>query len=905
MPDRVRPLRKKSASISNISTENYSRGLHFPRLFTTPDVNLFDTVDWTIRTASIVNENGAVIFEQKNVEAPVSWSDLAVNVVASRYFRGKMGSQEREAGVKTLLLRVVDTITTWGKDQGYFAADDDAESFHDELLYLLLHQMASFNSPVWFNVGVEERPQCSACFILDVEDTMESILNWYTQEGMIFKGGSGSGINVSKLRSSRESLSGGGTASGPISFMKAADASAGVIKSGGKTRRAAKMVILNVDHPDIVEFINCKASEERKAQVLIRAGYDSSLNGAAYSTIAFQNANHSVRVSDDFMDAVVNNEKWRTKCVVSGANADIYDARDLFRKIAQAAHLCGDPGMQFDTTINNMHTCPETGPIEGSNPCSEYMHVNNSACNLASLRLTKFLSGESFAVADFRHAVEILITAQDIIIDKASYPTKAIAKNSSQLRALGLGYADLGALLMSLGLGYDSDEGRTWASGITALMTGSAYIQSTKLAAARGPFKEFRRNREPMLKVIRAHRKNARDLLSEKLPEELQTSIGDVWDKALALGEQHGFANCQVSVLPPTGTIAFMMDCDTTGVEPEIALVKYKKLSGGGRLKIINKTVEKALKRLNYSPVVIQRILEGIEKTGTIEGIKDLVPEHLHIFDCAFKPLNGSRYIGPEGHVRMLAAIQPFISGAISKTVNLPSDVTVEQVEGIFMLAWRLGLKSIAVYRDGCKLVQPIDLGGPEQKTSPIRKRLPVDCKSERHKFQIAGQKGYLHVGFYEDGRVGEIFIRMAKEGSTISGLMDTIATLTSIALQYGVPLEALVNKFSHTRFEPSGFTSNPKLPIAKSLIDYIFRYLGLEFLSKEGQEAAGLTPLDEKSSNRELPSPIENGDSAIGDGHAFNAQSDAPACADCGAIMVRNGSCYKCVNCGWGNGCS
>ncbi len=861
------------------------------------------------RTAIIRSEKGAVIFEQSEVEAPVDWSDMAINVVASRYFRGAPGTPDRESSVRSLLRRVVTTLTHWGRDQGYFASKDDEAAFHDELLYMLLRQKVSFNSPVWFNVGADPKPQCSACFILDVDDNIESILDWYAQEGMIFKGGSGAGINVSKLRSCKEPLSGGGTASGPLSFMKAADASAGVIKSGGKTRRAAKMVVLNIDHPDILDFIHSKAKEERKAQALIRAGYDPSFEGEAYASVAFQNANHSVRIPDAFMEAEKNNEKWQTRYVVSGSVAETWNARDLFREIAEAAHACGDPGIQFDTMINNMHTCPETAPIRASNPCSEYMHLDNSACNLASLRLTSFLDDDGFALDAFQHAVDVIITAQDMIVDKAAYPTAAITRNSSDYRSLGLGYADLGALLMSLALPYDSEEGHAWAGVITAILTGEAYSQSARLAAVRGAFRGFEKNSHAMLRVIQAHQKNLDRINTSVLPEVMAAHARETWKTALELGGAHGYANAQVTVVAPTGTVAFMMDCDTTGVEPEIALVKYKMLSGGGRLKLVNRTVAKALEKLEYPPAIIRNILDKIEETGTIEGIEEVAPEHLPVFDCAFKPLLGKRFISPKGHLRMMSAIQPFISGAISKTVNLPGDTTVEQIEEIFRMAWKLGLKSIAVYRDGCKGTQPIGLSGTDiGKSFPVRRRLPIDCKSVRHKFNIAGQRGYIHTGFYNDGKVGEIFIRMAKEGSTVSGLMDTIATLTSISLQYGVPLEALVYKFSHMRFEPSGFTGNPQIPIAKSLIDYIFRYLGLNFLKKEEQQAAGLLAVDETAHKGETGG--ERGGSIVVEpaiimDQAFNTQSDAPACADCGAIMVRNGSCYTCLNCGSTTGCS
>lgn len=912
MAGRVQSLRDAKLKSRSATVEATGAGLKFRRLFSNANQDPMTTVQWGTRSAVIRNEDGQVIFEQKDVEAPVSWSDMAVNVVASRYFRGIPGTTNREKSIKDIILRVADTIHRWGLEQGYFASEDDAAVFRDELVFILVHQKASFNSPVWFNVGVEEVPQCSACFILSVDDTMESILEWYRQEGMIFKGGSGSGVNVSRLRSSRESLGGGGTASGPVSFMKAADASAGVIKSGGKTRRAAKMVILDADHPDIVDFIRSKAEEETKAQILVRAGWDGATGEKAYSTVAFQNSNHSVRVTDSFMEADRDDGEWQTHFRLTGETAGTYRARDLMHEIARAAHQCGDPGIQFHTTVNRWHTCPETAPILASNPCSEYMHVNDSACNLASLKLTAFLEGDRFLTGPFRHAVDIMITAQEILVDKASYPSPAIEENSRNMRALGLGYADLGALLMELGLPYDSDDGRSWAATITALMSGEAYLQSARIASVKGPFLEFKKNRDAMLRVIGMHRQHAGRIDSSLVPSDLISEALETWDATLEMGEEHGFRNCQATVLAPTGTVGFMMDCDTTGVEPEMALVKYKSLSGGGHLKIVNRTVPRALERLGYPPVMIQHIMATMEETGTIEGIEDVSSEHLPVFDCAFKPINGKRLISPQGHLRMMAAVQPFISGAISKTINLPNETTVEEIESIFRPAWRLGLKAISVYRDGCKAIQPLGLGATttDKGFGPERHRLPVDCKSVRHKFEVAGQKGYIHTGFYEDGKVGEIFIRMAKEGSTISGLMDTIATLTSIALQYGVPLEALVAKFSHVRFEPSGFTSNPDIPIAKSLTDYIFRYLGIRFLNKSQQKAAGLLPSahdQEPSSELLIPRRTKGAPAQRSKdlGHTFNPQSDAPACPDCGAIMVRSGSCYECLNCGGTTGCS
>ena len=885
------------------------RGLGVPRHFTEAGVDPFDTVEWERRSAVIYGEKGEVVFEQHDVEMPKSWTQLATNVVVSKYFRGPLGTPQRETSVRQLIGRVVGTIRSWGVAQGYFATPADAAAFADELTHLVLHQKACFNSPVWFNVGVEAKPQCSACFILSVEDTMDSILDWYRREGVIFKGGSGSGVNLSRLRSSRERLAGGGTASGPVSFMKAADASAGVIKSGGKTRRAAKMVVLNVDHPDVLEFISCKAEEERKARILVAAGYDSSLDGAAYASVAFQNANNSVRVTDEFMRAVLANGSWHTRFVTTGEVAGTYRAREVMQRIAEAAHACGDPGMQFDTTINDWHTCPASGRINASNPCSEYMHLDDSACNLASLNLMRFVdaSGE-FDTAAFRQAVDVLITAQDILVDNSSYPTAEITRNAHAYRELGLGYANLGALLMWLGLPYDSDAGRQYAAAVTALMSGEAYLQSARIASDMGSFAGYAPNRDAMLRVIGKHRAAAHAIDPTLVSFDLLSEARRVWDDALALGEQVGFRNSQATVLAPTGTIAFMMDCDTTGIEPDIALVKYKKLVGGGMLKIVNNTVPHALRRLGYDSREVQEIVEYLNEQETIEGAPHLSDEQLVVFDCAFKPARGSRAIPHLGHIRMMGAVQPFISGAISKTVNMPGEATVSDVADAYLEAWRQGLKAIAIYRDGCKQTQPLTTGkaaeaAPQLEFRPVRRRLANDCKSERHKFEIAGHEGYIHVGFYEDGTPGEIFIKMAKEGSTISGLMDTIATLTSMALQYGVPIEVLVTKFAHVRFEPSGFTKNPDIPMAKSLTDYIFRFLGSRFLSPELRREVGLVeaPVSEvRPSARATLEPVSRGSVA-----SFSPQADAPSCPDCGAIMVRNGSCYKCLNCGATSGCS
>ncbi|MGQ9525872.1 MAG: vitamin B12-dependent ribonucleotide reductase [Armatimonadota bacterium] len=884
---------------------NAARGLKVHRRHTEPGVNPLDVVEWERRTAVITGEKGEVVFEQKDVEVPRFWSQLATNVVVSKYFRGHVGTPEREHSVRQLISRVADTIARWGQEQGYFATDEDADAFHAELVYALLHQKASFNSPVWFNVGTDAgggKPQGSACFINSVEDNMDSILHLAAVEAKLFKGGSGTGTNLSTIRSSKEPLSGGGTASGPVSFMKGYDAFAGVIKSGGKTRRAAKMVILNIDHPDIVDFIKCKAEEEKKAWALIDAGYDGSFNGEAYSSVFFQNSNNSVRVTDAFMHAVETDGEWQTRAVTTGEVVDTYKARDLMRMIAEAAWICGDPGIQFDTTINSWHTCPNSGPIRASNPCSEFMFLDDSACNLASLNLLRFLTPEGeFDAEDFVHTVELMITAQEILVDNCSYPTEAIERNSHDFRPLGLGYANLGALLMALGLPYDSDEGRAFAAVITALMTGAAYRQSARIAEFKGPFNGFATNREPMLKVIQRHRHHVDRIDSALVPHNLLSAARHAWDEALVLGEKHGYRNAQVTLLAPTGTIGFMMDCDTTGIEPDIALVKYKKLVGGGVLKIVNQTVPLALARLGYSSSAVGKIVEYIDTNDTIEGAPGLKEEHLPVFDCAFRPANGSRYIHYMGHLRMMAAVQPFLSGAISKTVNMPNDATPEDIMDVYMTAWRLGLKAVAIYRDGCKRTQPLSTGREEKtaavEAKPIRRRLPDERRAITHKFSVAGHEGYITVGMYDDGTPGEIFIVMSKEGSVISGLMDSFATAISLALQYGVPLSVLVRKFSHVRFEPAGFTNNKDIPIAKSVIDYIFRWLALKFL----------TPEEQPSATQDVPVMSAQARMAMEDAErqVFMLQADAPPCPECGAIMVRNGACYKCLNCGATSGCS
>jgi ribonucleoside-diphosphate reductase alpha chain len=887
---------------------------------------------WEARSAVINDERGRPVFEQHDIEVPTTWSQTATNIVASKYFRGQLGSEERERSVKSLISRVVDTIAHWAERQGYFASPGDLQNFSDDLTHLLVTQKAAFNSPVWFNVGIEPHPQASACFINSVQDTMESILTLAKTEGMLFKYGSGTGSNLSSIRSSKEPLAGGGTASGPVSFMRGYDAFAGVIKSGGKTRRAAKMVILNADHPDIAEFITCKAEEERKAWALIEAGYDGAFNvrGGAYDSVFFQNANHSVRVTDEFMRAVVEDREWHTRYTLDGQPCETFQARELMRMMADAAWQCGDPGMQYDTTINDWHTCPNSARINASNPCSEYMFLDDTACNLASLNLMKFRREDGeFDVEAFRAAVRTIITAQEILVDNASYPTPAIERNSHAYRPLGLGYANLGVLLMDRGLPYDSDTGRAYAASVTALMHGEAYLQSARVAAAMGPFAGYTRNAEPMLRVIDKHRQAAYKIDGSLVPRELLRASLGVWDDAYAAGVQHGYRNSQVTVLAPTGTIGFMMDCDTTGIEPDIALVKYKKLVGGGVMKIVNQSVPGVLKKMGYSAGQVEDILRYIEAQEMIEGAPHLKEEHLPVFDCAFPPMGGKRSIHYMGHVKMMAAVQPFLSGAISKTVNMPTDATPEDITHAYIESWRLGLKAVAVYRDGCKRSQPLSTGkesvsepnapaeselaaaAPVAAPRPARRKLPDERRAITHKFSIAGHEGYITVGMYEDGKPGEIFLVMAKEGSTISGLMDAFATSISMALQYGVPLEALVEKFSHVRFEPSGFTKNPEIPYAKSITDYIFRWLASKFLSAEHQAAVGVQSA--QSAAREAESEWANaaGFGAGGGSHAatapaaFRPQADAPACHYCGSIMTRNGSCYRCANCGSTSGCS
>ncbi len=919
-------------------------GLEVERFFSREGIDPFDEIEWETRSAVIGNEKGELVFEQRDVEIPRFWSQQATNIVVSKYFRGQIGAPERERSVKQLVGRVVDTITGWARAQQYFASEDDLQAFSDDLKHLLVYQKAAFNSPVWFNVGFEKHPQCSACFINSVQDTMDSILTLARTEGMLFKYGSGTGSNLSSIRSAKELLAGGGTASGPVSFMKGFDAFAGVIKSGGKTRRAAKMVILNAEHPDIEEFINCKVEEEKKAWALIDAGYDGSFTGPAYASVFFQNSNNSVRVTDEFMRAVMDDGEWQTRAVLPPHEVTgTYTARALMRQIAEATHICGDPGMQFDTTVNDWHTCPNTARINASNPCSEYMFLDDSACNLASINLMKFVrdDGELDAVG-FEAACRTLITAQEILVDNSSYPTRAIEKNSHDYRPLGLGYANLGALLMSRGLPYDSDAGRDYAAAITAIMHGAAFAQSSKIARDHGgPFAGYAQNREPFLRVMRKHRAALKDIDRTHVPADLLEAARVVWDEVIELGEQHGFRNAQATVLAPTGTIGFMMDCDTTGVEPDIALVKYKKLVGGGLMKIVNQTVPMALEKLGYAPQQITGIIEYIDEHETIEGAPHVKEAHLPVFDCAFKPARGVRSIQYMGHIRMVGATQPFLSGAISKTVNVPKDATIEDIEQAYIDAWRLGAKAVSIYRDGSKRTQPLNTSNTSKdgahaarnvgsaaassdamRTSssvdagPRRRRLPDERHALTHKFDIAGHEGYITVGLFEDGQPGEIFLVMAKEGSTISGFADAFAQAISYALQYGVPLQDLVDKFSHVRFEPSGMTKNPDVRFAKSIVDYIFRWMASKFLSQDAQFRAGVNVREEAvTSPEQLPLDVAAAAGAsptaviakksISSFAAMQNQEDAPPCSTCGSIMVRSGSCYKCSNCGTTSGCA
>ncbi len=977
-------------------------GMQIERQFCPAGVNPFDTVEWETRSAAIKDESGKALFEQTDCQIPKSWSQLATNVVVSKYFYGEPGTPERENSVQQLIHRVTRTIADWGIADGYFASAEDGETFYDELSWLCLHQYGSFNSPVWFNVGLfheygvtgakctwncnpdtlvveqpenpYEYPQASACFIQSVEDNMEDIMRLASSEAMLFKFGSGTGTDLSTIRSSREKLSGGGTPSGPLSFMRVYDSIAGVIKSGGKTRRAAKMQSLKVSHPDVMEFIECKWKEEQKAHALIREGYESNFNGEAYSSVFFQNANLSVRVTDEFMMAVRDGKPWTTTWVSEKASGEppTYDARTVLEKMADCAWHCGDPGVQYDTTINDWHTCPSSGRINASNPCSEYMFLDNTACNLSSINLMKFRREDgTFDIERFKATARLFFIAQEILVDHASYPTEQIAKNSHLYRPLGLGYSNLGSLIMTAGVAYDSDEARSICGSITALLHGSANLTSAEMAGVVGPFAEYERNKAPMQRVMRMHRDAVTDI-DDAGPAYLKQAAQDLWDKVIELGDRYGYRNAQATVLAPTGTISFMMDCDTTGIEPDIALVKYKQLAGGGVLKIVNRSVSLGLETLGYSAEQVTDIVAYIDANDTIEGAPHLKDEHLGVFDCAFKPANGTRSIPWQAHVQMMAAAQPFLSGAISKTVNMPNDVTAKDIADAYFWGWELGLKAIAIYRDGSKQSQPLNTKAEskeeeDQKPKVVykarRERLPDTRNSLTHKFNIAGHEGYLNVGLYPDGRPGELFITMAKEGSTVGGLMDAFGTAISMSLQYGVPLEVLVNKFSHTRFEPMGHTTNPDIRIAKSMLDYIFRWMGITFLAgyKEAstgqlKEAAStakpvvaakaITAKPAAAAKPSKPSETKaeaNGNGAVEtisseiqtaacfgrdsevsassleragvmiqsdtkgnrDSQFAGFQSDAPSCDNCGSITVRNGNCYLCHNCGNSMGCS
>jgi ribonucleoside-diphosphate reductase alpha chain len=944
------------------------KGLQVQRRFTTEGTHPYDQLTWEHRDAVITNwRDGTIAFEQRDIEFPATWSLNATNIVAQKYFRGPLGTDRRERSVRQMIDRVAGTITRWGVKDGYFATDADGEAFQSELTHILVNQMAAFNSPVWFNVGVEPDPQCSACFILSVEDTMPSILNWYVEEGMIFKGGSGSGINLSSIRSSREQLAHGGEASGPVSFMRGADASAGTIKSGGKTRRAAKMVILNVDHPDVRDFIWCKAREEHKARALRDAGFDMDLDGRDAYSIQYQNANNSVRVTEEFMRAYESGQDFAMRAVMDGTEIDRVPAADIMRDVAQAAWECADPGMQYDTTINDWHTTPESGRINGSNPCSEYMHLDNSACNLASLNLLKFLRDDDvFDVDAYKHAVEIVFLAQEIIVGNSSYPTERITANAKAFRQLGIGYANLGALLMALGKGYDSDGGRAWAGALTALMTGQSYRTSARVAEVTGPFAGYGPNRDPMLRVMRKHRAAVDEIDAPMVQTDLLDAARTSWDEAIELGEEFGYRNAQASVLAPTGTISFLMDCDTTGIEPDLALIKYKKLVGGGSMAIVNQTVPRALRKLGYAQEQVEAIVEYIAEHNSVKGAPALREEHYEVFQCAM----GDNTIHYMGHLRMMAAAQPFLSGAISKTVNMPEDVTVEDVEQVYVEGWKLGLKAVAIYRDNCKVGQP--LSAEKTKTSdvaeagsdtvttdsgialhidaaPVRKRLPKVRPSTTTSFRLADLEGYLTAGSYPDDGLGEIFVKTSKQGSTLSGVMDAFAIAVSLGLQYGVPLEAFVSKFTNMIFEPNGLTDDPDVRFAQSLVDYLFRRLAIDHLDVETRHALGIRTTAERTADvngtsapapaqieapkaeapkaeapkAEAPaapaappaapvvassSPSAPVPARPGSGLALTpgmAAVDAPYCSTCGVRMRPAGSCFVCESCGTTSGCS
>jgi ribonucleoside-diphosphate reductase alpha chain len=892
------------------------------RLFTREGTHPYDEIEWVKRDATV---GGGSVFEQKDAEFPEFWSQDAVNITAAKYFRGKLNTPERETSVKQMIDRVVKNIRKWGEDFGYFADANQANVFEHELTHILVNQKGSFNSPVWFNVGMREKPQCSACFILSVEDSMGSILEWIKTEGTIFKGGSGSGINLSPLRSKLESLSQGGKSSGPVSFMRGADSVAGMIKSGGTTRRAAKMVVLNIDHPDILEFVQAKAKEEKKVRALMDAGYNmADLNDEAWNSIQFQNANNSVRITDDFMEAVAKDGEWKTSYRHGGANAaePAYGARELLKEIAKAAWECGDPGVQFDTIINKWHTCPNSGRINASNPCSEYMHLDDSACNLASINLLKFMREDgTFMVKEFKHTVDVFILAQDIIVDGSSYPTPKIAANAHAFRELGLGFANLGALLMRKGIPYDSEEGHAWGGAIASLLTGEAYRYSSLLARRVGPFEGYEVNKEPMQNVIGMHRDASRQVNTFHLKDAtLAKSMQEVWDEAYALGEEHGFRNSQATVIAPTGTISFMMGCDTTGIEPDFSLVKMKQLVGGGWMKIVNASVDAALEKLAYGKDERDAILAHISEQGTIEGAPYVKEEHLPVFDCAVRAAKGTRSISWKGHVKMVAAVQPFISGAISKTFNMPHETSEEEIAEAYMMAWKLGIKAFAVYRDGSKATQPLNTAAQKKKDTkdlasreaavPARNRLPVTRVSETHKFAIAGHDGYITYGMYEDGTPGEIFIKMSKQGSTLSGLLDAFAISVSVALQYGVPLKRLVEKFIYTRFEPSGFTENANIRIATSILDYIFRYLASRFLSNEDLVELGLhqfIPAEPLVETKEIKSPVavaaRTEESSRTESSGSAKVSSETLCKKCGGMMIRTGTCLTCIGCGDSSG--
>ncbi len=903
-------------------------GLRVERHFTIAGTHPYEDVEWETRDAIITDyRTGDVAFEQRDVEFPAPWSMNATTIVAQKYFRGTLGSPQRERSVKHMIDRVADTITEWGRTDGYFVDDESADAFNVELKHLLVHQKAAFNSPVWFNVGVESEPQCSACFILSVEDTMSSILNWYVEEGTIFKGGSGSGVNLSRIRSSTEHLRGGGQASGPVSFMRGADASAGTIKSGGKTRRAAKMVILDVDHPDIEQFIWCKQREELKARALREAGFDMDLDGLDSASVQYQNANNSVRVTDAFMRAAERAADWQLKAVTTNATVKSVPAADLLRQIAQAAWECADPGIQYDTTINDWHTTPNAGRINGSNPCSEYMHLDNSACNLASLNLRKFESDGVFDVTSFRRAVDIMFTAQEILVGNSSYPTEAIGINARAYRQLGLGYANLGGLLLSQGIPYDSDEGRAWAAAITALMTGQAYRSSVELAKVAGPFDGYAADRDGMLRVLGKHRDALSVIDRDLAPGNVLDAARHVWNETVEQASDHGVRNAQATVLAPTGTIGLMMDCDTTGIEPDLGLVKMKKLVGGGSMKIVNQTVPVALAHLGYQPEQIEAIVAYIDDHATVDGAPAFKPEHLEVFDCAM----GERSIAPLGHVRMMAAVQPWISGAISKTVNMPETATVEEVEHIYLEGWRLGLKALAIYRDNCKVAQPLSVSRKSDKPATttdqeaaqagiVRRRLPRQRPAQTLSFTVGDAEGYMTAGEYPGDGLGEIFVNLGKQGSTLSGVMDAFAISVSIGLQYGVPLEAFVSKFINMRFEPAGMTDDSEVKFASSIVDYMFRRLAIEYLPPETRHQLNIYTMQERMAQLDsVSSPTGH---AVDDTPKVDAEgqtvlpvtqdrpvddnySNAPMCYQCGVSMVRAGSCHCCPQCGTTSGCS